>query len=106
LNAAKTRVRPGAIKVLDEPPPIPITENGTSELVRKILQKKKTENREEENHYDNHSSEPHQNHIINHQQIPKMEEKKDEIADFSSMTAAELRKNSAGNYSKTINLIQ
>lgn len=52
LNASKSRQRPGGIKVLDElPRAVSPIENGTSELVKKMLQKKKGD--QHENHDQN-----------------------------------------------------
>lgn len=98
------------VKLLEEIQPMPITENGTSDLVRKILQKKKPDVKES-------SPMPLNvfNDIINERPVQKEasppvipaaiitkpppvieEEKKEEMLDYSSMTAAELRKTNAG----------
>lgn len=59
LNASKARNKQGTIKILDElPNPSPI-ENGTSELVKKMLQKKKGDSKDHEevnDHQMEHSS--------------------------------------------------
>jgi hypothetical protein len=101
-------MKQGGVKLLEEIQPMPITENGTSDLVRKILQKKKSDTKEpssvaiknEINERNTHkeASPPVniQPNIITHPPPIIEEEKKEEILDYGSMTAAELRKNTSG----------
>lgn len=54
LNASKSRHKTGGIKILDElPRALSPIENGTSEFVKKMLQKKKGDSRD-----DVHESQP------------------------------------------------
>jgi hypothetical protein len=85
LNASKARIKNTGVKLLEEIQPAPLNENGSAELVRKILQKKKHEAKDSEN-----SS----SHANDHDVV--MTEKKEEVVDYGSMTAAELRNSSSG----------
>ncbi|KAG5673844.1 hypothetical protein PVAND_003855 [Polypedilum vanderplanki] len=90
LNASKMKSKTTGVKLLEEIQPAPINENGPpSELVRKILQKKKNDVKELE---EKASSPPITTDRIVNDIV--MTEKKDEIVDYGSMTAAELRNTS------------
>lgn len=107
LNASKSKMKTGGVKLLEEIQPMPITENGTSDLVRKILQKKKPDAKESspvstandmnERNVQKEASPPvhiPSKTVTNPPPIIE-EEKKEEILDYGSMTAAELRKNTS-----------
>lgn len=99
--------KPG-IKILEEIQPMPITENG--DLGKKNLQKKKSETKEpsplpqsiaNDLNERNVHKEPSPPKIampnILTQPPPKIEdERKEEVIDYGSMTAAELRKATSG----------
>lgn len=99
--------KPG-IKILEEIQPMPITENG--DFVKKSLQKKKHETKEpspqritndiNERNIQKETSPPKiAMPNIHTKPPPKIEEeRKDEVIDYGSMTAAELRKATSGNF--------
>lgn len=106
MNANKARSKVTGVKLLDEFPSMPPSENGTSENIRKMLQKKKGNDVKMEienvqlavnNNVANDTMIIPQANLS--QPPPKIENDKilEEIIDYGSMTAAELRKSSAGN---------
>lgn len=110
MNASKTKMKTGGVKLLEEIQPMPLSENGTSDLVRKILQKKKadkepspvsiaqsTETNERIVHKEASPPVVPAAPVVSHNPPSKVEdERKEEILDYGSMTAAELRKNTSG----------
>lgn len=107
MNASKSKMKTGGVKLLEEIQPMPITENGTSDLVRKILQKKKQDTKEPspatavtiesiERNVQKEASPPVQPSVVVQPPPVIEEEKKEELLDYGSMTAAELRKSTSG----------
>jgi hypothetical protein len=106
LNATKEKaekLRPG-IKILDEFPQMPPSENGTSDLMRKVLGRKE---RGKESAKDREVSPPSKSEVVEAPVVPQpqkqsrfspleKEEKNDEITDLGNLTAADLRKSTEG----------
>ncbi|XP_070503584.1 pre-mRNA cleavage complex 2 protein Pcf11 isoform X2 [Chironomus tepperi] len=102
LNASRM-AKPG-IKILEEIQPMPITENG--DLVKKNLHKKKQDTKEPSPLPQTIANDLNERIVHKEQSPPKIalpnmhtqpppkieEERKDEVIDYGSMTAAELRK--------------
>ena len=108
LNASR-RAKPG-IKILEEIQPMPINENG--ELNKKNLHKKRHEAKEPltlsqtiANDMNERKESPPKIILPNilTQPPPKIEEdRKEEVIDYGSMTAAELRKATSGNFQRIL----
>lgn len=101
MNATKEKNKlRGGIKLLDKIPKMPASENGTSDLVRKILNRK-DKNKTEANEEIVSSRDTEELTVT--EPIPKKRsrftdplDEKQEAADMGNMTAAELRQSSMG----------
>lgn len=99
MNATKEKNRLRGIKLLDEVPKMPPSENGTTEMVRKILNRKdkvvKIETKEG-NASPHEIEEPTEIVLKKKSRFTDPLDEKNEVADMGNMTAAELRQTSMG----------